>query len=251
MNGHSDFRLFTLKNLDNVFLFHNSLILSDLAMKQNMYSIIKIFIILIIAVFLLLVILRIFLYISASRITYQIEDIPKIRTAIILGAGLRNDGSPTPILKDRVRTGVALYKSGKVEKLLLSGDNRFVTYNEPAAMASYARDLGVPQSDLILDYAGQSTYASCYRARAIFKLDQAILVTQSFHLPRALFICNQLGVDSIGVSASSDQQHYSVLSFLFLQLRELPASFVALLDVWIIRPIPILGNPEPIYKEKS
>ena len=216
-----------------------------------MCSIMKIFIILLIAVFLVLVILRIVLYISASRVTYQIKDIPKIRTAIILGAGLRNDGSPTPILKDRVRTGVELYKSGKVEKLLLSGDNRFVNYNEPAAMASYARDLGVPQSDLILDYAGQSTYASCYRAKAIFKLDQAILVTQSFHLPRALFICNQLGVESVGISASTEQQHYSIISFLYSQLRELPACFAALLDVWIIKPIPILGDAEPIYKDES
>ena len=214
-----------------------------------MFIFLKIIIFLLIATFLILIFLRVILYISASQKTYQIEDAPKSQIAIVFGAGLRNDGSPSPVLKDRVMTAVQLHKSGKVKKLLLTGDNHFVNYNEPEAMASFARDLGVPQTDLIMDYAGQSTYDSCYRAKAIFKLNQAILVTQSFHLPRALFICNQLGIDSLGVSA--DQRKYWVTSFLYWQLRELPASLVAILDVWIFKPIPILGNLEPIDKNKN
>jgi len=218
-------------------------------MRQSMFIFLKIIIFLLIATFLILIFLRVILYISASQKTYQIEDAPKSQIAIVFGAGLRNDGSPSPVLKDRVMTAVQLHKSGKVKKLLLTGDNHFVNYNEPEAMASFARDLGVPQTDLIMDYAGQSTYDSCYRAKAIFKLNQAILVTQSFHLPRALFICNQLGIDSLGVSA--DQRKYWVTSFLYWQLRELPASLVAILDVWIFKPIPILGNLEPIDKNKN
>jgi len=243
MNGHFEFRYFIVR----LFFFSN--IFNDLIMKQYISVILKFTIFLLITIFLLLILLRVILYLFATQKTYQLENVPNFRVAIVFGAGLRNDGSPTPILKDRIKTGVDLYKNGKVNKLLLSGDNRFVNYNEPAAMASFARDLGVQQSDLILDYAGQSTYDSCYRAKAIFKLDQAILVTQSFHLPRALFICNQLGIESVGVSA--DQRKYSVASFLYWHLRELPASLVAILDIWIIKPIPVLGDPEPIHKDKN
>ncbi len=249
MNGPFVFR----SSIVRLLFFYHTLFISnisiDLIMKQHIILILKIMTLLLIAIFLLLILLRVILYLSASKKTFQLENVPKSRVAIVFGAGLRKDGSPTPVLRDRVKTGVELYKSGKVEKLLLSGDNRFANYNEPASMASFARDLGVPQSDLILDYAGQSTYDSCYRAKAIFKLDQAILVTQSFHLPRALLICNRLGIESIGVSA--DQRQYSLTSFLYWQLRELPASLAAILDVWIFKPIPVLGDPEPIFKDKN
>ena len=241
MSGHFEFRLLIV----NIFFLSN--IFNDLIMKQNISAILKSIIFLLITIFLLLILLRVYLYLFASQKTYQLENVPKFRVAIVFGAGLRNDGSPTSVLKDRVKTAVDLYKTGKVDKLLLSGDNRFVNYNEPAAMAAYARDLGVPQTILVLDYAGQSTYDSCYRAKAIFQLNQAILVTQSFHLPRALFICNQLGIESYGVSA--DQHKNWTTSFLFWQIRELPASLAAFLDVWIFKPIPILGDPEPIDKD--
>ena len=232
-----------------IMVFAFQYIFVNFEMKQFIFSILKTFFLLLITTFILLIFLRIGLYFLASRKTFQKESVPIIRTAIVFGAGLRNDGSPTPILKDRVKTAVELYKTGKVEKLLLSGDNRFSNYNEPAAMATFARDLGVPQTDLVLDYAGQSTYDSCYRAKKVFQLNQAILVTQSFHLPRALFICNQLGIESIGVSAS--QHKYWTTSFLSWQIRELPASLAAILDVWIFKPIPMLGDPEPIYKDNN
>ena len=123
--------------------------------------------------------------------------------AIVFGAGLSRSGRPTPILRDRVETAAQLYFAGKVEKLLMSGENRFDTYSEPEAMRQYALSLGVPSEAIVLDYAGARTYDTCYRAKAIFGLDSALLVTQGFHLPRALFVCNALGLKAAGVEAAN------------------------------------------------
>ena len=127
----------------------------------------------------------------------------------------------------------------------MSGDNRFIYYNEPGAMREYALSLGVPEEDIVLDYAGRRTYDTCYRAKAIFGLEQAILVTQAFHMPRALYICNQLGIESQGVV--SDNRYFRKASRLYWNLRELPAILTALWDVNISHPLPVLGDPEPIF----
>lgn len=177
------------------------------------------------------------------------KDVPSNNVAIIFGAGLRYDGTPTEVLKDRVTTGADLYFSGKVKKLLMSGDNRFVDYNEPAAMREFAISLGVPKEDIVLDYAGRRTYDTCYRAKEIFKVDKAILVTQNFHLPRALFICNSLGVDSIGVSA--DIRVYRASAYRYWELREIPATTVAFVELFISQPVPVLGDPEPIFSDSE
>ena len=180
--------------------------------------------------------------------TYSESSVPARRIAIIFGAGLWRDGSPTPVLQDRVETGAKLYFSGKVEKLLMTGDNSQVEYNEPQAMREYALSLGVPDSAIVLDYAGRRTYDSCYRATSIFRVSQAILVTQKFHLARALFLCNALGLDGVGVEANNHS--YLKRSLFFWNLRELPATLTAFADV-ITRPEPILGVPEPIFPENS
>ncbi|RPH61770.1 MAG: hypothetical protein EHM81_03555, partial [Chloroflexi bacterium] len=125
---------------------------------------------------------------------------------------------------------------------------RFVDYNEPAAMREYALSLGVPDADIVLDYAGRRTYDTCYRARAIFGVKKAILVTQSFHLPRAVFLCNALGVDGVGVEANN--RVYLKRSLLFWNLRELPATLTAFADV-LTRPQPVLGDPEPIFPDAA
>jgi len=132
-----------------------------------------------------------------------------------------------------------------VEKLLMSGDNSSIYYNEPGAMMQHAIDLGVPEEAIVLDYAGRRTYDTCYRARDIFGVREAILVTQGFHLPRALYTCNQLGVAAIGVPA--DLRPYLRRAKLFWNLREIPATLQALWEVHLTRPLPILGNPEPIF----
>ena len=179
--------------------------------------------------------------------TYGESDVPARRVAIVFGAGLTRSGEATPVLRDRVDTGARLYFSGKAEKLLMSGDNRYVEYNEPEAMRQVALSLGVPDKDIVLDYAGRRTYDSCYRAKEIFGVKEAILVTQKFHLARALFLCNALGLDGVGVEANN--LVYLKRSLLFWNLRELPATVTAFADV-LTRPLPVLGDPEPIFPEK-
>ena len=176
--------------------------------------------------------------------TFTIKNVPSDRVAIVFGAGLRYDGTPTPILQDRVQTAVQLYEKGKVSKILMSGDNSFVDYNEPEAMRQYALSLGVPDEDITLDYAGRRTYDTCYRARYIFQVESAILVTQSFHLPRAMFLCDSFGIESKGVQANNI--YFRKISRLIWSTRELFATTQAVWDVYVAKPLPILGEPEPI-----
>jgi len=127
----------------------------------------------------------------------------------------------------------------------MSGDNRFVQYNEPAAMQKLAVELGVPVEDIVLDYAGRRTYDTCYRAQEIFGLEEAILITNEFHLPRALYTCNALGITSVGIA--SDKRSYIGESS--WAAREFIASIVAWIDVSVTHPEPILGVKEPIYAD--
>lgn len=181
---------------------------------------------------------------ARSRVVNS-QDVSQRPVAIVFGAGLTHDGAPTPVLRDRVEAAAELYFAGKVQKLLMSGDNRFVDYNEPGAMRAFALELGVPDEDIVLDYAGRRTYDTCYRAKEIFGVDRAILVTQRFHLPRALLICNGLGLDGVGVSA--DLRTYRKSSQLVWNVRELPATLVAFVETFITRPLPVLGDKEPIF----
>jgi SanA protein len=213
--------------------------------KSIVKMFLKILFVLAVLGLLILIISRLVTGLYARPKTYSAADVPGRRAAIVFGAGLQRDGSATPILRDRVAAAADLYFSGKVEKLLMSGDNRFLDYNEPGAMRAYALSLGVPEDAIVMDYAGRRTYDTCYRAKAIFGLTEAILVTQSFHLPRALYTCNQLGLDSIGVD--SNRQPYRKLSMLYWNVRELLATSAALWDVDIAHPVPVLGDPEPIF----
>jgi len=182
--------------------------------------------------------------VHAANRMYQETEAPARRVAIIFGAGLRRDGTPTAMLRDRVLTGAELYFSGKVEKLLMSGDNRFVDYNEPESMRQFALSVGVPDEAIVLDYAGRRTYDTCYRAKAIFGVDRALLVTQGFHLPRALFLCNMLGMDTLGVEAI--HCYWNGSPFVW-DVREQFATVAAFLDLYISSPLPLLGNPEPMF----
>jgi len=182
---------------------------------------------------------------TAQAHLYTAETVPASRVAIVFGAGLQRDGTPSAVLSDRVEMAARLYFDGKVEKLLMSGDNRFIEYNEPGSMRDYAIRLGVPARDIVLDYAGRRTYDTCYRAFHIFGVREAILVTQRFHLTRALFTCNNLGVRANGVPA--DNRSYRKSARAFWQFREIVATPVAAWEVWLLRPLPVLGEPEPIF----
>lgn len=176
---------------------------------------------------------------------HALDNAPSERVAIIFGAGLRRDGTPTAVLRDRVQTGASLYFSGRVEKLLMSGENQSDYYNEPQAMRQYAISLGVPDEAIVMDSAGTRTYNTCYRANAVFGLDSALLVTQRFHLPRALFLCNALGVRAAGVEANN--LNYRNSSLLFWNIREQFATFTAFKDILLEKPTPVLGQAQPIF----
>lgn len=172
----------------------------------------------------------------------DMADAPTIPVAIVFGAGVYRDGRLSPMLRDRMDTAIALYRAGVVHKLLVSGDNRYAEYSEPGRMFDYAVAQGVPATDVVRDYAGRRTYDTCYRAKAIFGVERALLVTQRFHLPRAIFTCRGLGVDALGFSA--DRRIY--LSNTYYQVRDAVASVVAWWDVRVARPQPVLGEREPI-----
>jgi SanA protein len=176
---------------------------------------------------------------------FQKESAPPEVIAIVFGAGLRRDGTPTPILRDRVQTAASLYLSGKVEKLLMSGDGQMEGYNEPEAMRQFALSLGVPNEAITLDFAGSRTYDTCYRAKAVFGVKSALLVTQKFHLPRALFLCNALGLEALGVEANNRQFWRG--SMLGWNVREQLATVGAFLDVYVSDPTPVSGEPEPLH----
>ncbi len=175
---------------------------------------------------------------GAGREYEDLNTLPHHHVAVVFGAGVRN-GLPTPMLYDRVASAVDLYHAGVVDKLLMSGDNRYIDYNEPEVMRQTALKLGVPERDIVLDYAGRSTYETCYRAGAIFGLSEAVLVTQRFHLDRALMTCNQLGVQAVGYVA--DRRTYSATRW-WNTLREIPATLKAYVDLYVTKPLPVMGD---------
>ena len=138
---------------------------------------------------------------------------------LVLGAGLQPDGRPSPMLSERIRTGVALYKAGASARLLMSGDHGTKGHDEVNAMKDAALAAGVPSEAVFMDHAGFSTYDSMYRARDIFGAKKLVVVTQEYHLPRALWIARRMGLEAVGVAC--DTQRYS--GQLYRDLRELLA----------------------------
>ncbi len=194
--------------------------------------------------------LRALLIMRFSKNIASPEATPARRVAIIFGARIYPDGRLSAMLEDRVMAGVDLYHAGKVDVLLMTGDNSVVEYNEPAAMRQRAIQSGVPAADIVVDYGGRRTYDSCYRAGAIFGVQDAILVTQDFHLERALLVCSGLGLDVVGVAADYQRPRgYSRRSLAFSQLRELPATLLAFRDLISQPSPPILGDPLPIFSD--
>lgn len=126
---------------------------------------------------------------------------------LVLGCKVNSDGNPSAMLEDRLRRGTELYQAGAAPKLLMSGDHGTTNYNEVKSMKQYAIDCDIPSSDIFMDHAGFSTYESIYRAKRIFQADKIIIVTQKYHLYRALYIAQALGVEAYGVSA--DYRNYS------------------------------------------
>ncbi|OKK07975.1 hypothetical protein AMK26_02680 [Streptomyces sp. CB03234] len=166
-------------------------------------------------------------------------DVPARDVAVVFGAGLWK-GRPTPYLAHRLDTAAALYRDGKVRVVLVTGDNSRAEYDEPDAMRVYLRERGVPDGRIVSDYAGFDTWDSCVRAKRIFGVDQAVLVTQGFHIRRAVALCQAAGIDAYGVGV--DEPRDSV--WYYGGARELVAAGKAALDA-ALKPDPtFLGREE-------
>jgi vancomycin permeability regulator SanA len=182
------------------------------------------------------------MYVGSSRYRAGAAEVPATDVGIVFGAGAPN-GYPSPMLAGRLELGLDLYRRGKVQVLLVTGDNSRSHYNEPLVMRDYLIDRGVPSGRIVLDYAGFDTWDSCVRAKRIFGVDRAILITQRFHLPRAITLCRSVGIDAWGVG--DDSRPYAPIATVFSYLRELPAGLKAAYDL-AAKPGPrLLGPPEP------
>jgi vancomycin permeability regulator SanA len=165
------------------------------------------------------------------------DRVPQEDVAIVFGAGLSVDGTPSPMLADRVESAVKLYQSDRIHKLLMTGDNSAISYNEVMAMKRYAHNLGVSNQNITLDYAGFSTYESCYRAHKVFDVHRAVVITQRYHLPRAVYTCRQLGVNTVGLG-TPDREIYGLRGMIPYLLREMLANVKALSEIHLTRPHP-------------
>jgi len=184
---------------------------------------------------------------AAGKIQDSITEIPvenPPRVAIVLGAKVWENGEPSHALYDRIVTAVELYRAGRVKKILMSGDNPTENYDEPTAMKATAVKLGVPAGDIVLDFAGRRTYDTCYRAKEIFEVRRAIIVTQKFHQARSLYLCNNLGVESIGITAN--RRKYEGENY--WAFREFFSMASAWLEMNFLPFAPISGRKEPIMQ---
>lgn len=164
---------------------------------------------------------------SNDRIFQDSEQLPEIETGLILGASVNPDKEMSEVFKDRVEKTIEIYNKGKIKKILISGDGRDKYYDEVAAAERYLLEAGIPQDSIILDKEGFNTYTSIYRAKNIYKIDSLTIITQNFHLPRAVYIAKNLGIDSYGVSA--DLHDYEIEEKMFY--REKAANIKAFFDI--------------------
>lgn len=158
---------------------------------------------------------------------------------VVLGASVFADGTPSGILQDRLDDGIALYKAGVAPKLIMSGDNSTVSYNEVKAMKDYAIAQGVPSQDIFSDHAGFSTYESMYRAKYVFGAERIVVATQTYHLYRALYAAQGLGMEAVGVP--SDYHDYS--KQLQYDIREIPARTKDFFKTLLKAPSTFVGDP--------
>lgn len=165
---------------------------------------------------------------------------PDAEVALIPGAAVLKDGALSPIFIDRVDMAIKLYEAKKVSKILVSGDNSTVIHNEVNPVRLYLISKGIPDQDIFLDHAGFDTYSTMYRAKSIFGVSSVLITTQSFHLPRAVFIARELGIKTYGVNA--DVGHILFRNY----VREMLADEKAVLDLMFNRKPKYLGDKIPI-----
>jgi SanA protein len=202
----------------------------------------------VIASFILLLVLVIFIVINKESGPYLYNDlktVPRVQTIVVLGAALLADGNLSSVFKDRVDAAILLYRNKKGEKILVTGDNGTVEHNEVNPVRNYLLDRGIPSGNIFLDHAGFDTYSSIYRAKDIFLVDSAIIVSQTFHVPRAVYIARYLGLLAYGFSA--DRGTYKLSNY----FRECLANIKAVGDLLIHRKPKYLGETIPITGQRG
>ncbi|TSC62373.1 MAG: hypothetical protein Athens041674_498 [Parcubacteria group bacterium Athens0416_74] len=171
------------------------------------------------------------------------SDVPYTEVAVVLGASVYR-GKPSPVLERRAAKAVELYRAGKVGKILVTGDNGALTYDEVTPVRKYLLEAGIPAGDIFLDHAGFDTYSSMYRARDVFLAGSITVVTQDFHLPRSVYIARHLGIEAYGITAGGDGSEKDYV-------REIPASGKAVLDLALRRVPKYLGETIPLSGDGS
>lgn len=191
----------------------------------------------------LLSVIYLIIYLSTKNKIYEeVSDIPKSQTVLVLGARVYSNGALSDILRDRLDTAIEIYKAGKADKVLVSGDHGRAEYDEVNAMKDYLLKKGVASKNIFLDHAGFDTYDSIYRAQYIFEVESLIISTQKFHLPRSIYIANRLGVEANGIVAD---KHIYIAEVKFY-LREKLAQVKAFLELFIKAKPKFLGEKIPI-----
>ncbi|MCT4584439.1 MAG: YdcF family protein [Peptostreptococcaceae bacterium] len=178
----------------------------------------------------------------------QIDDVKQSNVGLVLGARVYTNGMVSPILADRLDIAIKLYNEKKINKLLFSGDHSKKNYDEVNAMMNYSLKKGVDKKDIYLDHAGFDTYSSLYRAKHIFNVKNLIVITQDYHLKRAVYIGNKIGINTYGVN--SDKHSYPKIKY--YKRREFLARIKDFILVNLIKPKPqYLGNIIDINKSDS
>ncbi|TDW47036.1 SanA protein [Flavobacterium sp. 270] len=189
----------------------------------------------------LIMIISVNYYVKSSTkkyIHHSLKKFPKNDVGIIFGAGI-NGNQPSKYLKDRLDAGILLYKAKRINKILLSGDNGREEYDELTVMKNYCYRNGVDTTHIFIDYAGFDTYSTMYRAKYIFKIKKATLISQEYHLNRALYIGRSLGIKSAGYSANKGEYK----GYKYVTFREYLSTFKSFIDVFRNREPHFLGNP--------
>ncbi|MEV1116400.1 ElyC/SanA/YdcF family protein [Actinosynnema sp. NPDC049800] len=177
---------------------------------------------------------------SSAAYRHDAADVPDAPVALVLGAGLTRSGTPTPFLAGRLDVAADLYRRGKVQVLLVSGDNSRTSYDEPTAMRTYLIGHGVPADVVVADYAGLDTWDSCTRAKRIFGVERLTVVTQEFHLPRAVALCRSAGLEAFGVGHDTSDR---VSTTAYGHFREVFAAGKAMWDGVVAKPDPRFLGP--------
>lgn len=178
---------------------------------------------------------------------YGAADVPAAPVALVLGAQVYSNGEPSPFLQARLAIAQRLLESGKVQAILVSGDHRAWRYDEPGAMLRWLSNRGVPRTKIAMDHAGFDTYDSCVRAVKVFGVRRAIVVTQTYHLPRAVTLCRRVGVDTYGVGDETVKQFRK--PWLISSTRENGACVKAVVDLVSGRDPVFLGKRETSVDE--